>query len=110
VNALDVAAAVCMLTGAALALSAGAGLMRFGDTLERMHAGTKPQVLSVLLVLLAMWLREPTWAMAGPLLIVAVSQVITVAVAAYVVARAAYQRGTEPDESTDDGTALPSSE
>ncbi|WP_049571614.1 cation:proton antiporter [Nonomuraea sp. SBT364] len=102
-SAPDVAAAVCLLAGAGLALSAGAGLMRFPTTLDRMHAGTKPQVLSVLLVLLAMWLREPTWQVAGPLLIVGVSQVITVSVAAYVIARAAYRRA--PDE--DDGTALP---
>ncbi|MEU4575756.1 cation:proton antiporter [Nonomuraea sp. ATR24] len=103
-SVLDVAAAACLLTGAVLALSAGAGLMRFRNTLDRMHAGTKPQVLSVLLVLLAMWLREPTLWLAGPLLIVGVSQVITVSVAAYVIARAAHRRRAPED---DDGTALP---
>ncbi|MGI5271204.1 monovalent cation/H(+) antiporter subunit G [Nonomuraea sp. CA-218870] len=91
-NALDVAAAVCLLMGALLALSAGLGMVRFRATLNLMHVATKPQVLSVLLVLLAMWLREPTWAMAGPLIIVAVAQIITVSVAAYVVARAAHRR------------------
>ncbi|WP_336205284.1 cation:proton antiporter [Nonomuraea sp. LPB2021202275-12-8] len=97
-SALDVAAAVCLLAGAGLALSAGAGLLRFRNTLDRMHAATKPQVLSVLLILLAMWLRRPTWATAGPLLIAGVAQVITVSVACYVVARAAYQQEAGPDD------------
>ncbi|MEV0388921.1 monovalent cation/H(+) antiporter subunit G [Nonomuraea sp. NPDC050643] len=99
---MDVLAAVCLLTGAVLALSAGAGLVRFRTTLDRMHAGTKPQVLGVLLVLLAMWLHRPTWANAGPLVLVGISQVITVSVAAYMVARAAYTR-----QSCDDDTELP---
>lgn len=101
-TAMDVAAGGCLLLGSALALSAGVGLVRFRSTLDRMHAGTKPQVLGVLLVLLAMWLHRPTWANAGPLLLVGVSQVITVSVAAYMVARAAYSR-----RSSDDDTELP---
>ncbi|MGR6920824.1 cation:proton antiporter [[Actinomadura] parvosata] len=104
-TALDVAAAGCLLVGSALALSAGVGLMRFRTTLDRMHAGTKPQVLGVLLVLLAMWLHRPTWGYAGPLLLIGVSQVITVSVAAYMVARAAYTR-----QSSGDDTELPSPE
>ncbi|MFB4274295.1 MULTISPECIES: monovalent cation/H(+) antiporter subunit G [unclassified Nonomuraea] len=104
-SALEVAEGVCLLLGAALALSAGAGLVRFRTTLDRMHAGTKPQVLGVLLVLLAMWLHRPTWSNAGPLLLVAISQVVTVSVAAYMIARAAYGR-----QSSDDDTGLPSDE
>ena len=38
-----------LLLGAALCLVAGIGLLRFPDLLTRMHAGTKPQVLGVLL-------------------------------------------------------------
>ncbi|MEW9550737.1 cation:proton antiporter [Nonomuraea sp. NPDC050783] len=111
-SALDPAAGACLLLGAGLALSAGAGLVKFRRTLERMHAGTKPQVAGVLLVLLAMWLHRPTWRNAGPLALVAASQVITVAVAAYMVARAAYARDPSRDPSSgsedeDDGTALP---
>ncbi|MCK2219025.1 monovalent cation/H(+) antiporter subunit G [Actinomadura sp. ATCC 31491] len=105
-SALDPAAGACLLLGAGLALSAGAGLVRFRHTLERMHAGTKPQVAGVLLVLLAMWLHRPTWGNAGPLALVATSQVITVAVAAYMVARAAYARDCSREDE-DDGTALP---
>ncbi|WP_043620038.1 cation:proton antiporter [Nonomuraea candida] len=101
-SAQEVAVAACLLLGALLALTAGVGLVRFRTTLDRMHAGTKPQVLGVLLVLLAMWLHRPTWAYAGPLLLVGMSQVIGVSVAAYMVARAGYSR-----ESPDDDTELP---
>jgi multicomponent Na+:H+ antiporter subunit G len=78
--------------------------VRFRTTLDRMHAGTKPQVLGVLLVLAAMWLHRPSWWTAGPLLLVGVSQVITVSVAAYMVGRAAYSRTSPRDE-----TEMPSS-
>ncbi|MEO3887811.1 monovalent cation/H(+) antiporter subunit G [Nonomuraea sp. B5E05] len=104
-SALDVVAAACLLLGAGLALAAGIGLVRFRTTLDRMHAGTKPQVLGVLLVLLAMWLHRPTWATAGPLLLAGISQVITVAVAAYMVARASYAR--ESSAPPGDGSAPP---
>ena len=43
--------AVLILSGSALALTAAIGLIRFPDTLSRMHAATKPQVLGLLLVL-----------------------------------------------------------
>ena len=102
-SVLDAIAAGCLLLGSLLALSAGIGLVRFRTTLERMHAGTKPQVLGVLLVLLALWLHRPSPAYVGPLLLVALSQVITVSVAAYMVARAANAR-----QSSRDGTGLPS--
>ncbi|MFI7701099.1 monovalent cation/H(+) antiporter subunit G [Nonomuraea sp. NPDC049480] len=105
---MNAAAGCCLLLGAALALSAGVGLVRFRTTLDRMHAGTKPQVAGVLLVLLGMWLHRPAWATAGPLLLVAAAQVVTVAVAAYMVARAAYARQSSGDDDDGDGTALPS--
>ncbi|MET8335812.1 monovalent cation/H(+) antiporter subunit G [Streptosporangium canum] len=102
-TALEVAAAACLLLGAVLAFAAGVGMYRFPDTLSRMHPATKPQVLGLHLILLAMWLREPTWTTAGTLLLVGVFQVITATVAAYMVGRAAYRART-PD---DDGTAIP---
>jgi multicomponent Na+:H+ antiporter subunit G len=51
VNALNVVTAVLVLAGSALALTAAIGVVRFPDTLSRMHAATKPQVLGLLLVL-----------------------------------------------------------
>jgi len=48
---IDVVAGVLLLAGSALALTASIGVVRFPDTLARMHAATKPQVLGLLLVL-----------------------------------------------------------
>ena len=50
-NVLDILTAALVLGGSALALTAAIGLLRFPDTLSRMHAATKPQVLGLLLVL-----------------------------------------------------------
>ncbi|MER7208437.1 monovalent cation/H(+) antiporter subunit G [Streptosporangium sp. NPDC000239] len=104
---LEVAAAVCVLLGAAFALAAGVGMFRFHGTLSRMHPATKPQVLGLQLVLLAMWLRHPTWAVAGTLLLTGVFQVITATVAAYMVGRAAHRNASSAGGDGDDGTAIP---
>ena len=50
-SSVDIVAAVLILAGATLALTAAIGIVRFPDTLARMHAATKPQVLGLLLVL-----------------------------------------------------------
>lgn len=50
-NLPEMVTAVLILSGSALALTAAIGLIRFPDTLSRMHAATKPQVLGLLLVL-----------------------------------------------------------
>ena len=62
-NVLDIVTAVLVLGGSTLALTAAIGVVRFPDTLSRMHAATKPQVLGLLLVLVgrgdpAAWQRR----------------------------------------------------
>ncbi|MDS1269878.1 monovalent cation/H(+) antiporter subunit G [Lipingzhangella sp. LS1_29] len=83
----------CLLAGAALSLVAGVGLLRFPDLLTRLHAATKPQVLGVLLILAGIELRTFPEINAGILLLVAFFQVLTVPVAAHLVARTAYRTG-----------------
>ena len=53
----DLAAAVCILLGALLALIAAIGVVRLPDLLTRMHAATKPQVLGTVLVMTGVALR-----------------------------------------------------
>ena len=53
----DILCAVLILGGSALALTAAIGVVRFPDTLSRMHAATKPQVLGLLLVLVGAAIR-----------------------------------------------------
>jgi multicomponent Na+:H+ antiporter subunit G len=88
----DVVAYACLLAGAALCFTAGLGLVRFPDVLSRMHAGTKPQVLGVLLVMVGAAIRLDGWANAWMLLLVAAFQLLTAPVSAHLVSRVAYRR------------------
>ena len=56
-SAADVIAMACLLLGAFLCLTAGLGLLRFPDVLSRMHAGTKPQAVGVLLIMVGSAIR-----------------------------------------------------
>ncbi|MGY1610246.1 monovalent cation/H(+) antiporter subunit G [Geodermatophilus sp. SYSU D00700] len=88
----DVVALACLLAGAFLCLTAGLGLVRFPDVLSRMHAGTKPQVVGVLLVMVGAAIRLEGWANAWMLLLVAAFQLLTAPVSAHLVSRVAYRR------------------
>ena len=88
----DVVAYACLLAGAALCFTAGLGLVRFPDVLSRMHAGTKPQVLGVLLVMVGAAIRLDGWANAWMLLLVAAFQLLTAPVSAHLISRVAYRR------------------
>ena len=50
---LNVLEAVCLVLGCLMSLGAAIGLIRFPDILSRLHAGTKPQVFGLMLLLLA---------------------------------------------------------
>ena len=57
---IDVAILVLILLGAVLCLSAAVGLLRFRDVPSRLHAATKPQVLGLILICLAIALSQRT--------------------------------------------------
>lgn len=88
---LDVITAVLILSGSALALTAAIGVVRFRDTLARMHSATKPQVLGLLLVLAGAAIRLRGSHDAGMLIVTAVFTLITAPVVAHRVGRLAYQ-------------------
>ncbi|WP_219815177.1 MULTISPECIES: monovalent cation/H(+) antiporter subunit G [unclassified Rathayibacter] len=87
----DVLTAVLLVAGALLSLVAAIGLLRFDDLLSRMHAGTKPQVLGLICVMLAVAIRNPGFAAAGTIVLVIGFQLLTVPVSAHMVGRAAYR-------------------
>jgi multicomponent Na+:H+ antiporter subunit G len=57
---VDVLSAALLLTGTALAVLAGLGLVRFPDVFSRMHAATKPATLGLLCVTLGLRCRWTT--------------------------------------------------
>jgi len=90
---LDVAGLVCLLLGAMLCVAASIGLLRFPDLLTRMHAGTKPQVLGVLLVILGVGLRTRSGLDVGMLVLIGVFQLLTIPAGAHMVGRAGFRTG-----------------
>jgi multicomponent Na+:H+ antiporter subunit G len=88
----DVVAVACLLLGAFFCLTAGVGLVRFPDVLSRMHAGTKPQVVGVLLIMVGAAIRLTGSSVTWMLLLVAAFQLLTAPVSAHMVSRIAYRR------------------
>ena len=89
--ALDALAAALLLGGAALALAAAIGVLRFADTLSRMHAATKPQVLGILLCLAGAGVRLRDNVDVWMLVLTGAFQLLTAPVAAHLVGRVAYR-------------------
>lgn len=90
-NGFDVAAAVLVLSGSLLALTAAIGVVRFPDALSRMHAATKPQVLGLLLVLIGAGIRLRGQADVGMLILAGLFTLITAPVVGNRVGQMAYR-------------------
>ena len=88
---LDAVAAVLVLCGSVLALTAAIGVVRFPDTLSRMHAATKPQVLGLLLVLAGAAIRLRGHPDVGMLVLAGIFTVVTAPVVANRVGQLAYR-------------------
>src|SRR5690606_10599645 len=70
---------------------AGVGVLRFPDALSRLHAGTKPQVLGLICVVIGIALSARTWSAILLLLPVVLFQLLTAPVAAHMIGRAGYR-------------------
>ncbi|MGV0780743.1 monovalent cation/H(+) antiporter subunit G [Mycolicibacterium sp. XJ775] len=90
-NVLDIVTAVLILAGSTLALTAAIGIVRFGDTMSRMHSATKPQVLGLLLVLAGAAIRLRGHADVGMLILTGLFTLITAPVIANRVGQLAYR-------------------
>ncbi|SBS78376.1 Monovalent cation/proton antiporter, MnhG/PhaG subunit [uncultured Mycobacterium sp.] len=101
-SVLDPLAAVLVLLGSALALTAAIGVLRFPDTLTRMHAATKPQVLGLLLVLGGATIRLSGNIDVGMLVLTAMFTLITAPVVAHRVGQLAYREQNIGDDLTVD--------
>lgn len=90
---ITVLAAIFLLAGSTLALTAAMGIVRFPDLFSRMHAATKPQTLGILLILLGLALRMQEPRHIGMLAVVAIFQLLTAPVSAHMIGRTAYRTG-----------------
>ncbi|MGF2949423.1 monovalent cation/H(+) antiporter subunit G [Microbacterium alcoholitolerans] len=89
---------VLVLLGAILCLSAAVGLLHFRDVPSRLHAATKPQVLGLLLIGLAIAVSQRTVGgiLLGVVIVIPVIllQFATAPLSAHMVGRQAYRNGT----------------
>ncbi len=90
---LDILTGVFLILGAFLSLAAGVGLIRFPDAIARMHATTKPQILGVIFILMAIALQDRRWATVLIMLAIIVFQMLTAPISAHMVGRAGYRTG-----------------
>ena len=90
-TASDIASGVLVLFGSALALTAAIGVVRFPDTLSRMHAASKPQVLGLLLVLTGAAIRLRGNVDVGMIVLTGLFTLITAPVVAQRVGQLAYR-------------------
>ena len=91
---LDTAAVLLILIGALLCLTAAIGLLRFRDVPTRLHAATKPQVLGLMLIALAIALSVRSWAAIAFLVPIVLIQLATAPLSAHMVGRQSYRNGT----------------
>ncbi|KSU58912.1 MULTISPECIES: monovalent cation/H(+) antiporter subunit G [Gordonia] len=88
---IDIISATLLLLGCLMAVTAAIGLVRFPDTLSRMHAATKPQTFGLLLILLGAVLRLGDNVDSGMLILAGLFALITAPVVAHRIGRLAYQ-------------------
>jgi multicomponent Na+:H+ antiporter subunit G len=93
-TAYEIGVGGLILLSAFLSMAAGIGILRFPDVPTRLHAATKPQVLGLILICLAIALSLRSWPVVATLVPVVLFQLATAPLSAHMVARAAYRNGT----------------
>ncbi|WP_439646945.1 monovalent cation/H(+) antiporter subunit G [Millisia brevis] len=87
---LDVISAFFLLSGSLLSLAAAIGVVRFSDTLTRMHPAGKPQVVGLILVAIGAIISLRGSSDIWMLVLAGIFTALTTPVIAYTVARVAY--------------------
>ncbi len=90
-NLWHLASGVLILSGATLALTASIAIVRFPDTLTRMHAATKPQVVGLILVLQGVSIQLHGKGNIWLLVLVGLFTLLTAPVIAHLIGRTAYR-------------------
>ncbi|AFA71887.1 putative monovalent cation/H+ antiporter subunit G [Gordonia polyisoprenivorans VH2] len=94
----DIVSAVFLTIGALMAVTAAIGILRFPDTLSRMHSATKPQTLGLLMMLIgAMVSIGGTHVDMGMLVLAGLFALITAPVVAHRIGRLVYQEQRAQD-------------
>ena len=73
-------------------------MLRFPDTMSRIHAATKPQVLGIMLLMLGVGLRIGSPGVIGMLVLIVILQFVTAPVSAHLTVRVAFRNAKGDDE------------
>src|SRR6478752_4651521 len=95
---IDIIASVALILGALMSLLAGIAVLRFPDTMSRIHAATKPQVLGIILLMLGVGLRIGSPGVIGMLVLIVILQFVTAPVSAHLTVRVAFRNAKGDDE------------
>ena len=90
-SGMDVAAGICLIIGCLMSLGAGIGIVRFPDVLTRLHAGAKPQVFGLFMLLLGVGLAARSWTLVPLLVFVWVLQLVVIPVSSHMVGRSGFR-------------------
>jgi multicomponent Na+:H+ antiporter subunit G len=93
---IDIVASVALILGALMSLLAGIAVLRFPDTMSRIHAATKPQVLGIMLLMLGVGLRIGSPSVIGMLVLIVILQFVTAPVSAHLTVRVAFRNARGP--------------
>lgn len=88
---LDIVSAVLLVLSALLSIVAALGLLRFPDFLSRLHAGSKPQILGLVLAMIAIAIQAPVFGVVTTLFLIVLFQMATTPVGTHMVGRAGYR-------------------
>ncbi|GAA1938047.1 monovalent cation/H(+) antiporter subunit G [Agromyces allii] len=90
-SAAEIAVGLLIVVSGFLSMAAGIGIVRFPDVLTRLHAATKPQVLGLAAVLVAIVVQVPTWGVLTTVVLIMTFQLLTQPMTAHMLGRAAYR-------------------
>ncbi|WP_166347559.1 monovalent cation/H(+) antiporter subunit G [Phytoactinopolyspora limicola] len=93
-NALDVAAAVCIGAGIFFIAVAALGLIRLPDVYSRLSAVTKAATLGVVLILAGAFFSKPSWPSLIVLGLAGALQFVTAPVGGFALGRSAFRSGS----------------
>ncbi|WP_280262203.1 monovalent cation/H(+) antiporter subunit G [Nocardia wallacei] len=88
---------VLIVFGAGLAFTAAIAIVRFPDTLSRMHAATKPQVVGLVLILIGATIQLRGHGNVWMLVLVGLFTLLTAPAIAHLIGRTAYREQRDRD-------------
>ena len=93
---MDIASALCLLTGSFLCISGGVGILRFPDFYNRLHAVGVTDTMATAMILIGLMLQNPDGLVVVKLIIILLMTLFINPTASHALANAAMNNGHMP--------------